>query len=413
MFNQNKNIVINSNKEIFVFNLSTEREIIYNIYNSPLISLNSGSLGDEKVLMYATLIDEQDTIHLVSLLSTGELNYHKYIDKVWTKNSIAKFDMQSNLYSQIEILMVQDKLHIIYNYSNLINSNIWTIQHVVYNSKEKHNAIRYISKRTPEPFSVDVDSKDIIHLLYKNNITNPQIYHGFYNPYRKSWTSLYKKISIDNVKISTPFLFIDSQDNLHALWLEELNNKYQIRYMKMSSSGKEEYIWKNINLPYMDISNYAPIIIEKDDNLNLVFVSNDNIIYLHSSDQGNSWHKSYGIENLSENTIIAKVKSNLYKANYIYCNLVNDPKLYFLDLILHRKDLESVEELSIEEQIHAIDVELDSIEVEIPPISNEHNITEQRINQILENQEIIKKQLEKIHNSVSFKKISFLEKFFK
>src|SRR5690606_4266233 len=109
-------------------------------------------------------------IHLVALINTGELHYYSYTDGQWYKNTIAKFNLKSNIYNQFETLIINNKLHLLYNYSNLINSNIWTIQHIVYDSKreEQYNVVRYISKKIPEPFIVDADNLGNIHILYVN-----------------------------------------------------------------------------------------------------------------------------------------------------------------------------------------------------------------------------------------------------
>lgn len=147
MFNPNVNFILNSNNQIFKFELTDDKKIIYTIYDFLLTPLESSTLNDANILKYAVLIDENECIHLAVLLSTGELNYHKYESNMWSKATIAKFDLRSNLYNQIELLMINKKLNVLFNYSNLINSNIWTIQHVIYGTNEKHNAIRYITKK--------------------------------------------------------------------------------------------------------------------------------------------------------------------------------------------------------------------------------------------------------------------------
>lgn len=427
MFELNTNIIINTSEEIFIFQLSTEGEIIYTVYDSSLIALSSNSLHDKKVLKYAALIDENHIIHLVALISTGELNYYKYTDQNWSKVAMAKFDMKSNLYNQIEILMVKNKLHILYNYSNLINSNIWTIQHVVYGSEEKHNAIRYISKKIPDPFIVDVDSQGTIHLLYRNNINNPQVYHIFYSPYTKSWSTLSKQISSDNSSNLLPFLFIDSQDNLHALWLEELDGRYQIKYLRMSSSGKEKYLWKDTKLPYIQLSKYPPIIFEENSKLKLIFLSNDTIGFLYSYDYGNSWLKGTNNESLNQNIILTKANSNINKINYIYCNTFDNPKLFFLDSFSYKEPIKNYQNLSIESEdkeavldpietkldnISELDDKLNGLEYKLKDILDNFSSMEYILTQILDNQEILNHKIDNMQNSINLKNRSFFYRLF-
>lgn len=419
MFNLNINIVINSNRDIFIFQLGDDREIIYSVFDSSLIALNSNSLYDKNILNYSVLIDENDIIHLVALISNGELNYYKYIEGKWSKSTIAKFDIKSNIYNQIEILMIKDKLHIIYDYSNLINSNVWTIQHVIYGTEEKHNAIRYVSKRTPDPFIIDVDKQGTIHLLYRNNINNPQIYHVFYSHYTKTWSSLSKQISSDSSNNWLPFLFIDSQDNLHGLWIEEVNNNYQMKYLRMNSSGKEKYIWKDIKLPYIPLSKYPPIIFEENNKLKLISLYNNNIDLLYSSDYGNSWLKEENSEILRQNTILAKVRSNIDKINYIYCNIFDNLKFYFLDSFSYIESPKTFETSSLESENKEIISEpseikpdiLNGLENKIESILENYDFIHPILNQLLTNQKSMEDKLDNLQKSINSKKSSFLNRF--
>ena len=305
-------------------------------------------------------------------------------------------------------MMINNKLHIMYNYSNLINSNIWTIQHVILGNEveEGHNAIRYIAKKVPEPFIVDVDSQGTIHLLYKTNLNNnSQIYHSFYSPYTKAWSTLPKQISSDNINNLFPFLFIDLQNNLHGLWLEEEKDRYQIKYSRMSSTGKEKYIWKEINLPYIPISQFPPIIFEEDKNLRLLYISNNTMQSLISTDYGNSWIDSQFSNSITENICIAKVASNLLpktnKINYCYCNLYDSFKLYFLNNYLYNEPLSTYNEYSIESDNNPIPESpetktelINELTNKIDLILDTNNSLESIMIKILSNQANIKNKLD-------------------
>lgn len=429
MFNLNTNIVINSNQEVFIFQLSNDGEIIYTIYDSSLTLFDSNLLHEKNIIKYSILIDENDIIHLVALVNTGELNYFKYIEEKWIKATIAKFDTKSNMYNQIEILMIKNKIHIIYNYSNFINSNIWTIQHVIYGDEERHNAIRYISKRTPDLFVVDVDNQGTIHLLYRSNPNNPQIHHIFYSHYTKAWSSLSKQISSDNCNNLLPFLLIDSQNNLHGIWVEVMNDKYKLKYLKMKSSGKEKYIWKDISFPYIQLSDYPPIIIEEDNKLKLIYLSNNTIQFLYSLDHGESWVKGENSENPTKNIMLIRVKSNINrinKINYIYSNISDSPILYFLDLLPYKKDFDTTDSIlpetiipsetkDNEPNLEATETSIsiyDELYNKIESILDNHNNTQSILNQILDNQENIIDKINNIQKSIDIKKDSFINKLF-
>src|SRR5690606_33073095 len=126
--------------------------------------------------------------------------------------------------------MIKNQIHIIYNFSNLISSNLWNLQHVIYENQERYNVIQYVAPKKPSYFVTDVDSQGTIYLLYSAIANNKsQIYYIFYNPFTNTWSSKPKLISLDKSNNHYPFLFIDSRDNIHSLWLEELRGRYFIK----------------------------------------------------------------------------------------------------------------------------------------------------------------------------------------
>ncbi len=420
MFEPNINILFNSQNKVYVFQLQAGGKISYTIFNSWLESIESNFLDDQDILKYSTLIDADDVIHLVALINTGDLNYYKYSANQWSKSTIAKFDTKSNIYNQIEILKINSKLHIIYNYSNLVNSNIWTIQHVVYDSEEKHNAIRYISKKTTDPFVLSYDTQGTIHILYRNNINNPQIYHCFYSPYSKTWSSLPKQISSDSSNTSLPFLFIDSKDNLHGLWIEALDGKYQLKYLRMSSKGKEKYIWKEVILPNIQFSKYPPIIFEEENILKLIFISNSEIDYVYSHDHGCTWSRGGNSQSIDQNIVLARVKTSSNNINYLYCYPFNDLHFYFLDSFNSRKPTNVNKELSIkiEDKNNSLDITnsediiLNELKNNLDKLLSNCNSFESQLNKLLINQENLEDQLNKIQKSIESKKTSIFGRLF-
>lgn len=427
MFETNISIILKSNKEIFLFKLSNDGEIIYDIYDSSLRLLNSKNLSDKNVLRYSIIIDENDILHLVALTGSGELNYYKYMEEEWSKSTIAKFDLKSNIYNQIEILLIKNKLHIIYNYSHLINSNIWTIQHVVYDkeSNERHNAIRYISKRIPDPFAIDVDSQGTIHLVYRTYINNSsQIHHVFYSPYTKAWSPLSKQLSSENINNISPFIFIDSQDNLHVLWLEEVKDNLSMKYLRMSSSGKEKYIWKEIPLPHISIPMYPPIIFEENNELKLLYLSNNIIQSLLSSNYGITWFRGEEINTSLEDISIVKVKLNIStqnnKINSSYCSISNRLKFYHLGLYPFEEpaDIHSADSIETKQEElldNDSDLKLDllnDIYIKLEEILDNQISLDGTLSEILNNQINMGNKLDFVQKSINSNKKSFFERFF-
>lgn len=399
MIKENVKIILNSNKEIFLFQSLENQGISYNIYDCNLKFLGSQILDDKNIICYDLYIDERDVLHLVSLVESGELIYYKFIDNKWSSGIIGQFDLDSNIYKQIEIFFIKSKLNIIYNISNFINSNVWTIQHVVYDDtiKERHNITRYISTKNPEPFVIDFDSKGTIHLVYNPNINKSQVFHSFYNPFSNSWSSKPNKISDENKTNLFPYSFIDTMDNIHILWLEHDKDKYYIKYLKMNSKGKEKYIWKKVKFLDIPVSKYPPILFEEDNTLKLLFVSDSSLKLIKSRDYGNSWSDKEESCDINENTTIIKTKSSIdsetTKINYLYCKIKDKIKFYFLNTIKEPINIIK-EDIKIKKEEHNIIIGHQNNDAN----SIMYSELNKKLNNILENQNSMEELIAEILN---------------
>ena len=269
-------------------------------------------LEKEEVYIFGYTLEE-DTIHLVYLLKNGDINYSTFINGNWTKAQIGKFDVKSNFYNQIEVLYIDGKLNIFYAYSNYINSNIFTLHHVVYKDtiESRYDIIRYISKKSKTSFSVDYDSIGNIHLLYNTIINNlSYVYYTYYSPHKSSWLRDPVKMSPDDKFNENPFILVDTLDNIHAIWWEENPNTYILKYFRMSSSGKEKFKWLEINSLKIKSSVPKGILKQERDIISLIY--GDEIYYtiINSFDYGLSWKyvKDNAISNTKEKEIIADEK---------------------------------------------------------------------------------------------------------
>lgn len=311
MFQWNTILVINSKFELFTFTLDNNGGLLYKIDNSQLNQNISEEILLNNVIRFSTSISADDVIHLMALLDDGNLIYSQYRNKIWDKLIIGHFDIRSNHYHQFEIIIVKDILHMIYSYSNLINSNICTIQHVVYGQSKRHNVIRYISSKFPEPFSLDVDDQGIIHLLYPAfHDRNTKIYYTFYNPFTNTWSPSPKLVSSNIASARYPFLFIDTKNNIHNLWIEESKNKSAIKYHKVNANGIDKFVWKEINLSTPSLNMSYPIIFEEKDMLIMQFFSDKTLNTLLSTDLGNTWDTKNN-ECFSDPLVLTKVNTNL------------------------------------------------------------------------------------------------------
>ncbi|MBZ2173702.1 hypothetical protein K8M07_00365 [Schnuerera sp. xch1] len=334
-------LVINSKEEPILFQLSNQGNLKYIFLNKFYKPIKTSKLFKYNVLKYSASIDKIDKIHLITLMKSGELNYSVYENDSWTNTTISQFDFHSKIYSNISVLVNDNNINIIYGYANLNNSKLWTICHIVGNNEnwDQHNVIKFATDRTSIPFVVDIDSSNSIQLLYRSIKGNvPQIYHIFYNPYTKKWNSTPQKVTLTYTNKLLPYIFVDTKDNIHALWLEEISKNYILKYSRLSSTGDNKYIWTQIKIPYIPNCNDLPIIFEDNGTLKIIYSKTNSIGYIYSSDYGGTWFEGEALENKCLDINCIKIsnlmlKSKNIKINDIYCSLNESLNFFFLDSI--------------------------------------------------------------------------------
>jgi hypothetical protein len=258
---------------------------------SPLDDTLREILDKEDVIIYGYAFDEEVT-HLIYLLNDGDLIYSTFSNGDLKKSQIGKFDTKSNYYHQLEILYINGKLNIFYAYSNFINSNIFTLHHIIYkdNIESRFTIIRYISKKTTASFSVDFDSYGNIHLLY-NTLANDisYIFYTYYNCHKNSWLRDPIKMSQNDKYNENPFIFVDSKDNIHGIWWEDMSNLYVLKYYRMSSSGNERFKWSEVSSLKVESSVPDGILKENDNIISLIYGDESNYFIANSIDYGLSY----------------------------------------------------------------------------------------------------------------------------
>lgn len=245
-------------------------------------------LEKEDIIIYGLTL-EKDIIHLIYLLHDGDLIYSTYSEGHLTRSQIGKFDTLSNYYHQLEVLYINGKLNILYAYSNYINSNIFTLHHIVYKDdiENKFTIIRYISRKNETSFSVDFDSYGNIHLLY-NTIANDisYVFYTYYNSHKNSWLKEPVKMSHNEKYNENPFIFVDSKDNIYEIWWEKESNLYILKYHRMSSSGNERFKWSEINSLKIKSSIPEGVFIQKENVISLIYGNENNYYIANNIDYG-------------------------------------------------------------------------------------------------------------------------------
>lgn len=247
-------------------------------------------LVDQQVMIYDYCNESNDSLHLVYLQLNGTLNHVLFKGGRMTESIIGKFDTKSNQYTQISILLINGKINIFYSYSNVINSNIYTLHHVIItnNKQDKYNIIKYVSKKQDHSFVVDSDSGGNIHLFYNTVSENfSYIFYTYFNPYKNQWLSNPVKLSNSENHSEHPGIYVDNKDNIHGVLWERNPNGFLLKYKRMSSAGKNMFKWSDISIPTIIQEDPESIIYQKEGNIIIECKS----YILVSNDDGMSWIK--------------------------------------------------------------------------------------------------------------------------
>ena len=332
--------LINSHKEVFLFKKTEDEKVE---------SSSLDFISQESVYLYSTTIDSDDNIYIIILSKSGDLNLYTRLNNMFSKINIAKFDLVTNNYKQLEIKIANEKVNIFYSYYNTGVANILSIQHIVVSKtiEEKHNVVRYASQSITGPFILDIDSNGNVHMIYNNN---SQVFYNSYNPYSKKWNKPISRISKEETINKSPYIFVDSKDNIHCLWIIKVKGKSFIRHNKMSTKGKDSFNWRDIKLPQITSTDIIPIVFQKEDILKLIYLENDKVNFLYSTDSGSTWIKDEAIIDSIVKGPIINSGSNLEdesKYNHLFAELSN-----IVDLNLNiRNEIELSEEETLIEDV--------------------------------------------------------------
>lgn len=332
-------LVKNSMQETYNFCFGENRSIVYNIFDNSNNLSETITLTDKNILDFAVAIDRNDKIHLVFITTDGNLMYYIYYNEKWLKNTLTLLNTKSNVYKNLSLKIFKSTVHIFFMYSNIINSNLWTIQHLFNkdNKLEKNNITSISCSKTINPFYVDFDKYDNIHLIYQNKIKGiQQIFYTSFNSFLNRWMLVPKKLSNSSTDCLYPYLFVDNRNTLHALWYQS-DISPKLRYKQLPSTKNHTNTWNEINLPVSSNETIFPLIFQENNILNILYKENDSIKSLQSNNYGLHWTKNQNkIDN--DNSILIKYCTNYkpelrrIKINHIYGSIENTIILYNSDI---------------------------------------------------------------------------------
>ncbi|QAT62058.1 MULTISPECIES: hypothetical protein [Tissierellales] len=341
----------------YFFQLRKNRKLVCSIFDNKNKKNRSMLLvEDERIIDFAADIDEEDRIHLIYINNEGHLTHYTFKNEENEKPKkeyITKLDTRSNIYSNLNFKLQKNNIIILYSCSNVINPNIWSIHQIIKSEKiKKSTVINTISEKFFSPFFMDLDNLGNIHLIYRaKDINSNHIYYTYYNVYINKWNPTPEKISTLNNDNIFPYLFIDTQNNIHILWEELINKDYILKSKMLSLTKSNNFKWVSTSIPTIRNCAYIPIMLEENGILKIIFSDGEKIKCICSPDYGLSWkyEKEATAENENMYFIFFRNNSSNFneknKINNIYVKLDNSISFYFSEI---QEDFNTAEKREID-----------------------------------------------------------------
>lgn len=337
-----KNALIkNSKSESYCFHVINKNTVICDYFNDKGEYIKSLPVTDENVQDYDVDIDDNDIIHLLCLTNTGDLVYYIYRNKLWSNHVLSKLDVKSNRYRNLTLKVVRNKVHIFYSVSNLLNHNLWTIEHVVSGKHKwsKNNVISITPGKSSDPYYVSFDRVGGIHLVYTDfDKGKHHVYYTTFNPFLQRWIKSPEKISDGLSNSYSPFLFIDNYSSIHVVYTTEVNSITRLTYKQKSQLTNSKHTWKKYKLPQIYVNCSNPIIIKDNGLLKMLYNQDGLLKYFYSNNNGLTWGADRSLDNIDfTNLDIIRFSSNYsydkfkMKADYIYGNSKGKIQLHYCD----------------------------------------------------------------------------------
>lgn len=284
-------LIKDSLNQSFIFQMDDENNLVFKKLNEDGNCSNDRIIEND-VVDFSTNIDKKDRIHIIYLRKDGELTYGIYINEEWQRSVVRRLDTKSNKYKYLSLFLHENHVNILYAFTNIINTNLWTIEHITKGSSHwrKITATNIFCEDTFSPFYIDKDKFGNLFLIYMAREYNTNhIYYNTYNIFINKWGKSLIKISHAETDNIHPYLFIDSKDNIHVLWYSLKNDDYLMTYKQLSPIGKKKYHWEEIKLPKIICGKYPPLMYETEKELKIVCITSDGIQYLVSKNYGLDW----------------------------------------------------------------------------------------------------------------------------
>ncbi len=235
----------------------------------------------ENVSNYSVAIDDNDEmIHLVAILESGDLKYCIYKDNEWDWRYLSKYDPKSYQFKNLMMFMVDDNIHILMAISNVTHFGLWILKHHYWDQKNwiSKKVCNIITEKYDIPFQADIDNQNNIHVVFRTLCGNTyQIFYSRYSNIYRFWSQPVNISDTEN-NHSHPFIFCDNQNKVHITWCRSYKNDLAIYYLSNDKIDSLKNNWKKpVKLTVEGINGIQPLIYQVDQYLQIIWKQNNHI----------------------------------------------------------------------------------------------------------------------------------------
>ena len=287
--NQMGKLITDSRENIYNFTWAEEK-ISFTYHDKTVGDPETTVIVEEAMLEYDVTIDSKDLVYLICQKKDGSLLLLTYANNSWQASVLAE-ELPYEILN-LNIAIVEDKIHIIYCSQSKNNPNIYIIyHHYLEDSQWKTIEVKGISKGDIlNPISL-LRYRDNLAIVYYDRVKrSDEIFIKIYDDVKEQWREDIQLTSNEEYKLYIDSLIID--DTIHLCYSQLSEGNLVIKYEKYSLyEGGSEKIEEHI---ISNLSNCShPTLVFENSKLWIAWVEYDNLMSRFSENLGSSWSTPY------------------------------------------------------------------------------------------------------------------------
>ncbi|AIS52734.1 hypothetical protein TKV_c15690 [Thermoanaerobacter kivui] len=280
-------------------------------------------IADDCFTDFDACYDEDGNKNVIYYNQENEIIFLTQKSSEWTKKVLYAYKDKKTHISNFNLLIKEKILHIFFAIHNSNNPHEVYLIHQKWDKSWSGSNIALIKNISFTPFyNLFLDEEGNIHLIYITKEKNKhQLYYACY--IKDRWSQ--KSLIAEAESIFFPDVIVDSEKNVHILWVEE-DIIQEIKYKKKTPGSWPKGSWSSsLTLAYSNNikSCYFTVL---ENNLWCTYIQNNVFFTAMSSDNGTSWSKPFKIPPFPSDYTLFKlknIKDNL-KSNYSFINSEGD-----------------------------------------------------------------------------------------